>query len=94
MTIYYSFGNKEEEKELKNILLAEAKLHFGINKFVLSPCRKIWYKIKIPNSCFIRDLNESKDKFYSGESCLDLTDFRACVEENLSFVPKVEVDDE
>ena len=93
MTIYYSFGDNEEEKELKNILLAEAKLHFG-HKFNISLYRSIWYKIKVPNSLFIRDLNESKDKFYSGESCLGLTDFMSCVEENLSFVPKVEIDDE
>ena len=94
MTIYYSFNNEEEEKELKNILLTEAKLHFGNNKFTLSLYRKIWYKIKTPNSLFIRDLNKSKDKFYSGESCFVLTDFMSCVEENLSFVPKVEIDDE
>ena len=93
MTIYYSFGDNEEEKELKNILLSEAKLHFG-HKFNISLYRSIWYKIKVPNSLFIRDLNESKDKFYSGESCLGLTDFMSCVEENLSFVPKVEIDDE
>lgn len=93
MTIYYSFGDNEEEKELKNILLAEAKLHFG-HKFNISLYRSIWYKIKVPNSLFIRDLNESKDKFYSGKSCLGLTDFMSCVEEDLSFVPKVEIDDE
>ena len=93
MTIYYSFGDDEEEKELKNILLTEAKLHFG-HKFNISLYRSIWYKIKIPNSLFVRDLNDAKDKLYSGGSHFTLIDFMSCVEENLSFVPKVEIDDE
>ena len=46
MILYYSFGDDEEEKELKNILLAEAKLHFG-HKFNISLYSE--WTIKLPH---------------------------------------------
>lgn len=101
MTFKFYFSSEEEMKEIKTIVKAEAKKHFG------DKCRcgfwkdytkrepEIWFTACVPNDLYFEDLQKMKQSVYEqnkkGEE-ITLNDFISDVEENLSFVPKIEAE--
>ena len=106
MTLLFHYNSEEEHKELIDILITESCLHFGFDKEEFFKHKNEYYdlpsfnftshfgdrvKIEIANDLYFNDLENAKCNIYDGNDFIGLHDWMSDVEENLSFVPEIEV---
>lgn len=96
MVIKFLFKTSEEQRELANIVKVESAKAFPPEDIYCiyencSTSQGGYVYINIKNSVYVKNIQESISKLAEMEHPY-MTDFLSEVQENLSFVPKIEVE--
>ncbi len=89
--IAFKYNSKEEQNELRNIILSVAKQHFSYVDFEIysNHLNNEEYVIQITQKSYFDDIEKAKKEMYEMTEHRYMKDFVSDVLENLSFVPKV-----
>lgn len=100
MYLRFYYKDDSEKNELEHIVAGEATVHFTKdnwwNRYSSSNSIHKVYEIEVSNVAYYEDIEKMKESFYTAKNNKELdtfyfTDFISDVQENLSFVPKIEV---
>ncbi len=106
MTFLFLYNTEEQHEELVNIIISEVCSHFGFDKEDFLKHKNGCYsqpglnftshfgdrvKIELANDMYFEDLEKAKMHIYDGNDFIGLHDLMSDIEDNLYFVPEIEV---